>query len=362
MCAMAIWVRVLAGVVALALEVVVVDAAIRTFLLPRVASVRLSRFLASSVGALFGLFAGERRPYPRRDRILSIYPSIVLLTYQAAWLGLSVVAFAGAFVAAGVPTFAHAFEVSGSSLFTLGTSSGVGGAQVALGFLEAALGLTLLALLIAFIPTLYAAFQRRELSVSRLAVRAGSPATPWGILEIAQSVASYDRLEELWREWEQWFTDVGETHTTLVILNFYRSPSAEQTWIGCAASVLDAAALYNACVDVEPSASAGLCIRSGWITLRKLADYFGVAYPTALDRSVPITITREHFDTVLARLEAGGIPLVADREAAWCDFVGWRVNYDAMIEAFHGLFTCPRTDWMHASHEPLVEPSNRRGG
>ena len=210
---MAVWVRVVAGVVALGLEWLVLDAAIRTFLLPRVASVRLSRLASKSVGAIFKLIAKRKSSYDERDRVLALYPSFVLLVYQGLWLALSVVAFAFGFIAAGVPGFSRAFEVSGSSLFTLGTAGGAGGFQVALSYLEAGSGLTLLALLISFIPTLYASFQRREISVSRLSVRAGVPATPWGIIEIAQSVASYDRLEELWREWEQWFTEVGETHT-----------------------------------------------------------------------------------------------------------------------------------------------------
>ncbi len=360
---MAVWFRVVAGVLALLLELLVFDAAIRTFLLPRVANVRLSRLISRSVGLIFRMISKRKESYAEKDRVLSLFASIALLAYQAVWLILSVFAFMFAFIAAGVPTFARAIDISGSSLLTLGTSSGQGAAQISLGFVEAAIGLTLLALMIAFIPTLYAAFQRREISVSRLAVRAGVvPATPWGILEMAQSVASYDRLDELFREWEQWFTDVGESHTTLTMLNYYRSPSAEQTWIGCAASVLDAAALYNAALDIAPSASAGLCIRSGWISFRRLADYFRVAYPVPVDRSTPISISREEFDTVMRRLERSGIPLLADREAAWGDFVGWRVNYDAIIEAFYVLFTCPRTDWKIAMDQPLVEPSNRRGG
>lgn len=359
---MVVWFRVVAGVLALFLELLVFDAAIRTFLLPRVASVRLSRFVARSVGFVFRMISQRRESYAAQDRILSIFPSIVLLAYQTLWLILSVFAFMFGFIAAGVPSFARAIDISGSSLLTLGTSSGHGTAQVALGFVEAAVGLTLLALMISFIPTLYAAFQRREISVSRLSVRAGVPATPWGILEMAQSVASYDRLDELWREWEQWFTEVGESHTTLTILNYYRSPSPDQTWIGCAASVLDAAALFNAVVDLEPSAGAGLCIRSGWITLRRLADYFRVEYPFPVSRSTPVAISREEFDIVLRRLEESGIPILADREAAWRDFTGWRVNYDAIIEAFYILFTCPRTDWRTAMAQPLVEPSNRRGG
>jgi hypothetical protein len=358
---MAIWIRVVAGLVGLWLQVMVLDAAIRTFLVPRVASVRLSRATAKSVGWFFRLLASEKRTYAVRDRILSLYASILLLTYQALWLALSLVAFALGFIAAGVSHAGRAFQISGSSLLTLGTSSGSGGAQVFLGYLEAGIGLTLLALLISFIPTLYSAFQDRELSVSRLSVRAGIPATPWGVLEIAQSVENYQVLDELWREWEQWFIEVGETHSTLPILNYYRSPNPDQTWIRSAATVLDAAALFNAAVDAPPSATAGICIRAGWLTLRRLADYFRVPYPVAPDRTIPISISREEFDLVLGRLELSGVPIVGDHDAAWSDFVGWRVNYDAMIEAFHVMFACPRSDWSLALLQPMFGRSNRRG-
>ena len=358
---MALWIRVISGVVGALLLLTVLDAAIRTFLLPRVANVRLSRIVARSVGWFFRVLASSKRSYAARDKILSLYASIVLLTYQTLWLILTLLAFALGFVALGTKSFIGSFEVSGSSLLTLGTSRGAGAGQVALSYVEAGVGLTLLALLIAFIPTLYSAFQRREISVSRLSVRAGVPATPWGILEIAESVKSLKGLDELWREWEQWFIEVGETHTTLTILNYYRSPTPDQTWISSAATVLDAAALFNAAVDETPSPMAGLCIRSGWLALRRLADYFAVDYPNPVSRSTPISISREEFDGVLARLERSGIPLVSDREAAWCDFVGWRANYDAMIEAFFTIFTCPRTDWNLATLQPLVGPSNERG-
>lgn len=74
-----------------------------------------------------------------------------------------------------------------------------------------------------------------------------------------------------------------------------------------------------------------------------------------------ISITRAQFDIVLERLERSGVPLVADRDAAWKDFVGWRVNYDTIIEACYGLFTCPRTDWSQALTQPLFGRSNQRG-
>jgi hypothetical protein len=352
-------VRILCGFAGLFIQIVVLDAAIRTFLLPRVANVTLSRTIGKCVRWIFHLIAGHKS-YATKDRILSLYASVVLLTYQAVWLALSVVAFAFLFVASGERNFAQAFEVSGSSLFTLGIVAVHHGVSSALEYIEAGIGLTLLALLIAFIGPLYQSFQRREFAVSRLTVRAGIPATPWGVLEIAQSVESYDRLDELWREWEQWFIDVGETHTTLVILNYYRSPSPNQTWIGSAATVLDAAALFNAAVDAKPSPTAGLCIRAGWLALRRIGDYFKVSYPTELTKDVPVSISRAEFETVLNRLERIGVPILADRDAAWSDFVGWRINYDAIIEACYRLFTCPRTDWNSAAIQPLFGPSNKR--
>lgn len=352
--------RAALGVLGAATIVVVFDAAIRTFLLPRVASVRLSRVISRVVGAVFRRVWGQGT-YEERDRRLSMFPPVLLLSYQATWLGLLFCAFAFLFVAAGARGFAQGFALSGSSLLTLGTSATGGAGELALTYVEAASGLTLLALLIAFIPTIYGAFQRREQSVARLGVRAGVPATPWGILEIAQSVNDYGRLDELWHEWESWFIELRETHTTLPILTYYRSPIPGQTWIAAAASVLDSAALFNSAVDKPVSPSAGLCIRSGWMTLRGLADYFRIPYPTSFDETVPVSITRAEFDGALEHLVGSSVPVLADRDAAWRDFVGWRVNYDAIVEALHVRFDSARLEWSAALFQPPTKPSNVRG-
>jgi hypothetical protein len=353
--------RAALGVVGVAVIVSVLDAAIRTFLLPRVASVRLSRAIVFVVGTVFRRVANQRCSYEQKDRRLAMYPPILLLTYQATWLVMLLVAYAFLFMSAGAPSFGVGFQLSGSSLFTLGTQVAHGPAQVALSYVEAGTGLTLLALLIAFIPTLYGAFQRRELSVSRLTVRAGVPSTPWGIIEIAQSVGSFDRLDELWREWETWFIELRETHTTLPILSYYRTPIPGQTWVAAAASVLDSAALFNAAIDAPASASAGLCIRSGWLALRGLSDYFRVPYPLQPDGTESISITREEFEGALDHMANSGAPVLPDRDAAWLDFVGWRVNYDAMIEELHVRFTSPRVQWSMTLTQPPTKPSNRRG-
>jgi hypothetical protein len=353
--------RVLLGLLGAAVVVIVLDAAVRTFLLPRVANVALSRLIALAVGLVFRLVAGRSRTYAQKDRRLALYPPVLLLSYQATWLSMLLCAFAFLFAAAGAPSLPAGFDLSGSALLTLGNAAARGPAELALTYFEAGCGLTLLALLIAFIPTIYGAYQRRELAVSRLSVRAGVPATPWGIIEIAQSVGAYERLDELWREWETWFMEIRETHTTLTILNYYRTPIPGQTWIASAASVLDSAALFNSAVDLTASASAGLCVRSGWLALRVLADYYRIPYPLNPDGSEPISITREEFDGALGHLERSGVPVLADRGAAWLDFAGWRVNYDAIIERLHVQFTSPRLDWQVTLQSAPTKPSNRRG-
>ncbi len=253
---MNIWVRVISGIFGLSLEVVVLDAAIRTFLLPRVARVRLSRMISRTVGWFFNKIADRTDSYAGRDHVLSLFASIVLLTYQAIWLILSLIAFAFGFIAAGVGSFATAFKCRAPRSSPLARRPPTArprwcSATSKRRSVSRCWHYSSHSFDVVF------AFQSREFSVSRLSVRAGIPATPWGVLEIAQSVDSYERLDEIWREWEQWFIEIGETHSTLVILNYYRSSNPNQTWIGSAAAVLDSAALFNAAVDVKPVTLGG---------------------------------------------------------------------------------------------------------
>jgi len=337
--------RVVAVVAGVAIIAVVLDAAIRTFLLPRVSTVRLTRLVAGPVGRLFRLVASESRTYETRDRVLALYPPVVLLSFQAVWLMLTWLGFSLLYLGAGVSSFADAARYSGSALFTLGSATPADAWPLALEYVEAAIGLTLLALLISFLPTIYAAFSRREMSVSRLAVRAGTPATPWGLLEVAHTAGSLDRLDELWLEWESWFIELSETHTSLLILNYYRSPSPYRSWVTASATVLDAAALRCAVVDVPLTPEPQLCIRSGWLALQALGDYFEIPYPAEPTSTDRIAVTRAQFDVVVRRLRRAGVPVVADLEQAWTDFVGWRVNYDVIIEVLHHKFTAPHVDW-----------------
>jgi hypothetical protein len=339
--------RVFAVVVGLLLLVWVLDAAIRTFMLPRGSTVRLTQWIGGSVLRVSHLIAPRSRPYEWRDKVQAIRPPLTLLAFQASWLFLVFVGFSLMFWGIDGVTVGQATRESGSALFTLGFANPAGTGSLFLVYGEAVIGLTLLALLIAFLPTMYAAFQKREFMVAKLSVRAGAPPSPWHALVIAHRTNSFEWMDRtMWGEWEDWFIDVAESHTSLALLNFYRSPDPKNHWISSARTILDTAAMRIAVVDVADAVGPHVTIRSGFLALRTLADYFKYPYDPDPQPGDPIHITREQFDAACAYIAASGLPLKSDREQAWRDFAGWRVNYDAIIEEAASTLDAPPSPWL----------------
>jgi hypothetical protein len=235
--------------------------------------------------------------------------------------------------------------MSGSSLFTLGFVRPPDLATTILAFFEAASGLTLLALLIAYLPTIYGAFSRREVQVSQLAVRAGEPPSGVEILARAQRMERFQLLDELWVSWQAWFAEVEETHTSLGVLSFFRSPFSHRSWVTASGAVLDAASLRLAAVDLPFDPQAGFCIRGGVFALRAVAGYFGLPFDDDPAPTDPTSISEDEFLEACDKLVAAGIPVRSDREQAWLDFNGWRVNYDQVLIALAGLVMAPYAPW-----------------
>jgi hypothetical protein len=207
------------------------------------------------------------------------------------------------------------------------------------------IGLVLVALLIAYLPTIYAAFSRREAAVTLLEVRAGSPPSAEVMLLRYHRIQGLPRLSEEWERWETWFADIQESHTSLAALVFFRSPEPAHSWVTSAGAVLDAAAIALAAIDNPFDPSAALCIRGGYLALRSIANYFNIAYNPSPKADDPISVSRAEFETLLDHLAEDKVPLIADRDKAWRDFNGWRVNYDAVLVALAGLTAAPPAPW-----------------
>jgi hypothetical protein len=223
--------------------------------------------------------------------------------------------------------------------------------EVLIDFSAAAIGLTLLALFIAYLPSLYAGFQRRERGVSKLEVRAGQPPTGVYLIELAWNVGRLENLRELWAGWEDWFVDLDESHSSFPALVFFRSVHPDQSWITTAGAILDGASLFASSVDVPRQPEPEFMIRSGYLALRHLADFFQIPVDHDPRPDDPISITREEYDVAYLRLLEAGVPVKPDRERAWRDFAGWRVNYDAALIGLARLTMAPFAPWSSDRYE-----------
>ncbi len=318
----------------------------RTFVLPRSAPDRLTRFVFRVVRSVFNVLMDRMRSYKSRDHVMAFYAPISLLILLPSWLGVVLVGFMMMFWALGVRPWAQAFNVSGSSLLTLGFARGEGFWLTALEFAEATIGLILVALLIAYLPTMYNAFSKREQAVTMLEVRAGSPPSAVEMLARFHRINKLVDLASFWEGWEAWFAALAESHTSLAAVVFFRSPRPEASWVTASGSVLDAAALKRSVIDLPRDPQEALCIRAGFVALRQIADYFDVPYNR--DPHWPedgIVLTREQFDQASATLAQEGIPLVDDLDKAWIDFAGWRVNYESVLMALAEITMAPSAPW-----------------
>lgn len=339
--------HVLAVVVGAAIALGTVLSAVATFVVPRGVAARLTRIVFRVVRRGFDARVRMARTYEAGESVMAWYAPLTLLLLVATWLMLVMVGFTAIFRGLGVPTWALAFETAGSSLTTLGFVPVEGLHRQTAAFVDAGLGLLLLALLITYLPTIYASFQRREAIVTRAAMQAGTPPSGMQLLERFHLISGFEALEaQVWQPWTAGFVDIEESHTTIAALPFFRSPRPDRHWVTSAGAVLDAASLRASITTLPREPSAELCVRAGFLALRHIADFFAIPYDPDPQRGDPISITREEWDAVYARLAAVGVPVRTDVDEAWVDFMGWRVNYDAALLSLAGLVMAPYAPWV----------------
>lgn len=335
---------------------------IRTFVLPRAASDWLTGKVFAVIRRLFNLRTKKTKEYATIDRIWALYAPLSLMALAPTWMTLVTVGFTFLFWAAGTKDFGEAFTLAGSSLLTLGFARGSSLLDTVLSFTAATIGLILVALLIAYLPTMYSAFSRREVVVNQLAVRANTPPSPVEMLLRFHRLDRLGQMAEAWVEWETWFVELEESHTTLAALVFFRSPQPDHSWVNAAEAMMDAAALRLALLDlpgdkvggllpsgirVPTDANAAIMLRAGFVALQRIAVYFQVDYnPKPNFPEDPISITQSEFEQAAAVFAKQGLPIKQDLAQAWQDFAGWRVNYDSVLLALKQITIAPPTEWL----------------
>jgi hypothetical protein len=362
-------IRIIVAALALGEVIGVLLSVLRSVVLPRAVPARLARltFLIVRVGLLARLRG--RTDYATRDRVLALQAPLGLFAQLLVWALLIYVGFAALFWAvgdtAGGDPLARTLELSGSSMLTLGFDTPRGLLSDFVAFSAAGVGLTLLALVITYLPSVYGAFSRREAVIAKLVVRVGSPPTGLALLSRSWKLGRFDQLEEVWEGWEDWFIEISESHTTFPQLVFFRSPHPENHWVLSAETVLDGAALLMTACDVPRQSRAELCVEAGVGALVAVADFLGVPHRPPPEDDAEITLPPELFTDALRELDEHGVPLRDDHDAAWREFRRIRARYEPLIAVLGRMTDAPRSDWSSWSestprHSPPLLRMSRR--
>ena len=294
-----------------------------------------------------------------RSRVRALHAPLILALQLWSWLVLYLVGFALLLwpITHGMGS---ALRESGSSLVTLGFAATHGGRAFAVDLAAAATGLIVVALQIAYLPTLYAAFNRREADVALLTMRAGEPA--WGpeLLARVHLMGSLGELGAFYATWERWAADVAESHSSYPVLLRFRSPNPQSSWLIGLLAVMDSAALYASIAPERAPIQARLFLRMGFGCLQQLARTLGIPYDPDPRPDAGIRLTEGEFREGMARLRDYGFRIGRPLEDVWTHFQGWRVNYEAIVYHLAFAIDAPPALWSGPRRVPTVPTEPKR--
>ena len=247
--------KILAVIVGVILIFLVIQDTFESIVLPRRVSrrFRLSRICYASTWMLWSSIGRKMHSGNRREFYLSYFGPLSLILMLIVWALVIVLSFAliqwGLSSPLNAPekdvTFGTYLYMSGTSFVTLGLGdvTPMSGLARFLVFAEAGFGFGLLALIIGYIPVIYQSFSRREINISLLDARAGSPSSATELLRRSYRDRNMDELVRFMREWERWCAELLESHLSYPVLTYYRSQHERQSWLAALTTVLDTCVL-----------------------------------------------------------------------------------------------------------------------
>lgn len=307
----------LAGIACL---VAVLLDAFKTIILPRRATgrFRITRIFYIVTWRPWAFVAQRIRNLRNREAVFSFYGPLSLILLLVVWAGGMIVGFALIYYALGSPFtdvtrglgFRTDLYVSGTTIFTLGLGDVTPRSPWSrvLTILEAGTGFGFLAAVMGYFPVLYSAFSRREVSISLLDARAGSPPTAAELLRRHAYEGADQALTLLLVEWERWSAELLESHISYPLLCYFRSQHTNQSWISALTSILDTCALLIAGVRGHEARQAQLTFAMARHAVVDLAQIFSLTPVTgAPDRLPP-----ERFEVLHGTLCESGISVCRD--------------------------------------------------
>ncbi|MBW3633927.1 MAG: hypothetical protein KY456_12970 [Chloroflexi bacterium] len=350
---------VIAGILVIILST---GLAIRTFMVPTGAPPLINRVIFRFTQALFDAIIRPIRSEARRQGILSLFAPVSLLTVLSVVLAMIGFGYTLALYGAGIKPFIRAFLFSGSALSTMGFESpGNNFWVIVLSAIEALTVVTIVALLIGYLPTIYSSYQQRELAVTKLDELTGTQPDGIKVIDTYVNIFGPTRLGELWQTWLGWFDDLATSGSTLSGELYLRSSRWDRSWISAAGAILDAAALVDSSIDLSTDPEADRLVRFGSRALRRVLE--PLRLHCAEDPTWPgtaINVTQQEFDDAYDHFQQAGLPMKPDKDAAWRTFAQHRVQYECQLMALVRLKKPPRgarwTTDRNEAQQPLAIP------
>jgi len=332
---------------------VLIDA-FQTIILPRRASgrFRLTRLFYIFTWTPWVFFVRRLRDLRRREAAFSYYGPLSLIVLLVVWAGAMVFGFALIFYALGTPFndtqqrqpgLRSDLYVSGTTLFTLGlgdvTPSGPWTRELVI--LEAGTGLGFLAVVMGYFPVLYGAFSRREVSISLLDARAGSPPTAAELMKRHSYDGAEQALSVLLLEWERWSAELLESHISYPLLCYFRSQHNNQSWISALTAILDTSALLIAGVQGHEARQAQLTFAMARHAVVDLAQIFSLTPITDMPDRLPV----ERYEQLYDLLCKSGISVCRDGNS-YSRLREMRALYEGYAEALSRHLYMPLPPWI----------------
>ena len=274
--------HILVIIPALLLMLIVLQDSFEVMLLPRRVQrrLRLMRHFFVATWAAWSWFGLRIKPGQRRERFLSVFGALSMMTLFACWAAGLITAF-GSFEwglqSGPYSPWIEQVYMSGVTFFTLGYGDVVphSGAARAVSVIEAGMGIGFIAIVIGYLPVLYQLFARREAHVVQLDGRAGSPPTACTML--CRHAEELGKLNELLRDWESWGGELLESHLSYPMLVYYRSQHDNQSWLAALAAIMDTCALILVGVDGMGPLQARMTFTMARQVLVEMARSVGVS-------------------------------------------------------------------------------------
>ncbi len=305
---------------------------------------RLVRIFFNYSWALWSAVAQRIRSPKRRENIIGIYGPLSLVALMLLWAVILILSFGFVYYALQPSSgLFHLFYMSGVTFFTLGYGDVTPQTKItkALAVFESGTGFGFIAVVISYLPVLYQMFSRREMHVIQLDARAGSPPVAITLLTRHLEGGGHRYLYQLLQRWEEWASEMVESHLSYPMLGYYRSQHHNQHWLAAMGAIMDTCALCLVGLRDVETFPAKMTFATARLALVELSRIFELSPKT----NAPDRLPADQFLLLSEQLGNAGVEFSAPEEAEG-RLGEFRATYEPFLLALSDYLLIPLPGWL----------------